>query len=276
MQRFVPGFIAIASMIALAACGADHGVSSIAPSPTLTTAAAGAAVGSQSAASLLGTWVSSTRVTTASTISLAVCSNIQMQITSQTATQATGTLSMDCPEGIRVSGTIVGQLGAATIPLRWDGTATQSGFPSCSFSLTGVGTPLTTDSFHITYSGSSCTGPIDGADNLRLATPSAPSGGGSAAPPAAAPSAPVSPSSALIPGGDTRALFLSLVAGRPFGQQTLLDLQPTLARYQIALTPPNAAGDRTKIGDPISHRWVRVGFGEGHWVWVVQSAEYTP
>lgn len=79
-----------------------------------------------------------------------------------------------------------------------------------------------------------------------------------------------------IPNNDTRALFLSLVAGRPFGQQTLLDIAGPLAAYCIQLTPPNAAGDRTKIGDPISHRWVRVGFGEGQWVWVVQSDVYQP
>jgi hypothetical protein len=79
-----------------------------------------------------------------------------------------------------------------------------------------------------------------------------------------------------IPNNDTHALFISLVAGKPFGQATLNALEPTLAEYGIALTPPNAAGDRTKIGDPVSRRWTRVGFGEGQWVWVVQSDVYTP
>lgn len=79
-----------------------------------------------------------------------------------------------------------------------------------------------------------------------------------------------------IPNNDTKALFFSLVAGKPFGQATLLALEPTLAQYCIALTPPNAAGDRTKIGDPISMRWTRVGFGEGDWVWIPQGDVYTP
>jgi hypothetical protein len=79
-----------------------------------------------------------------------------------------------------------------------------------------------------------------------------------------------------IPNGDTRALVDSLVAGRPFGQQTLLDIAPTLALYGIQLTPPNAAGERTKIGDPISGRWFRLGFGEGHWVWIQQGDVYQP
>ena len=79
-----------------------------------------------------------------------------------------------------------------------------------------------------------------------------------------------------IPNNDTRALFDALVTGKPFGQQTLLDLEPTLAQYGIRLTPPNATGERTKIGDPISGRWTRVGFGEGHWVWIVQGDVYVP
>jgi len=49
----------------------------------------------------------------------------------------------------------------------------------------------------------------------------------------------------------------------------LLDLEPTLNRYGVQLTPPNAAGDRTKIGLP-NGQWVRVGFGEGRPVWVPQ------
>jgi hypothetical protein len=79
-----------------------------------------------------------------------------------------------------------------------------------------------------------------------------------------------------IPDSDTQTLFNSLVDGKPFGQQTLIDLAPTLAQYCIELTPANATGDRTKIGDPISHRWTRVGFGEGHWVWIVENDVYTP
>lgn len=79
-----------------------------------------------------------------------------------------------------------------------------------------------------------------------------------------------------IPNDDTRALLWTLVENKPFGQQTLLDLEVTLRQYRIALTPPNAVGERTKIGDPISGRWTRLGFGEGHWVWIVQGDVYQP
>ncbi len=82
--------------------------------------------------------------------------------------------------------------------------------------------------------------------------------------------------SADIPNGDTRALFNTLVGGRPFGQESLRAVAPILAQYCIALTPPNAVGDQTKIGDPVIRRWVRVGFGEGQWVWVIQGDAYEP
>ena len=67
---------------------------------------------------------------------------------------------------------------------------------------------------------------------------------------------------------DFHAWFLQQVAGRPFGQQTLTELQAALNCAGSALTPPNADGDRTKIWEPNEQRWKRVGFGEGVWVWV--------
>ena len=67
------------------------------------------------------------------------------------------------------------------------------------------------------------------------------------------------------------ACFLSFVSGLPFSQQTLLDLEQTKFReYGWKLTPPNAVGDRTKIQPP-GGPWIRVGFGEGSWVWVPES-----
>jgi hypothetical protein len=86
----------------------------------------------------------------------------------------------------------------------------------------------------------------------------------------ASPGAPAGAGTQSVPGGDYQAWFNSLVAGKPFNQQTLLDLEPELNRYGVKLTPPNAVGDRTKIGLP-NGQWVRVGFGEGHPVWVPQS-----
>ena len=95
---------------------------------------------------------------------------------------------MQCPDNIVLSGTIEGQLGNTTIPLSWNGTARQAGFPSCSFSLTGTGTPLSADTFYLTYRGNSCLGPVQGADTLRLASPPP-----NPAPPPPPPSPPPSP-----------------------------------------------------------------------------------
>lgn len=70
-------------------------------------------------------------------------------------------------------------------------------------------------------------------------------------------------------GNDYQAWFNALIAGRPFNQQTILELEPILNQYGLNLTPPNAAGERTKIQLP-DGTWVRVGFGEGKPVWVPQ------
>jgi hypothetical protein len=71
-------------------------------------------------------------------------------------------------------------------------------------------------------------------------------------------------------GGDYQKWFMALVGNRPWNQQTLNALMPTLQHYGINLTPPNASGDQTKIQLP-NGQWVRVGFGEGHPVWVPQT-----
>jgi len=71
-------------------------------------------------------------------------------------------------------------------------------------------------------------------------------------------------------GGDVQTWFNSLFQNRPFNQETLRGLEPLLNHYGIKLTPPNASGDQTKIQLP-DGTWVRVGFGEGHPVWVPQS-----
>ncbi len=64
--------------------------------------------------------------------------------------------------------------------------------------------------------------------------------------------------------------FALLVLDKPFGQQTVLDLEPTLKANGWELTPPNAAGERTKLFAAKTKKWIRVGFGEGRWVWKVQ------
>lgn len=73
--------------------------------------------------------------------------------------------------------------------------------------------------------------------------------------------------------GDYQDWFRGLVADKPFGQATLLALEPTLNAAGVKLSPPNHANppETTKIGIPAGNgqrRVIRVGFGEGFWVWV--------
>ncbi len=80
----------------------------------------------------------------------------------------------------------------------------------------------------------------------------------------------------LTPGGggpqgtDYESWFRSLVGNRPWNQQSFNELAPTLKQYGFNITPPNAVGDQTKIQLPTGE-WVRVGFGEGHPVWIPQN-----
>ena len=119
------------------------------------------------AASLLGKW-SSRRVAAASTVQLSLCENIQLEITDQTATTATGTFSMMCPDSVYVKGSVTGQLGHAIIPMTWIGTASQPGFSDCAFSVAGTGEFMAVDLLHLTFSGDNCHGPVEGSDDLRL------------------------------------------------------------------------------------------------------------
>lgn len=86
------------------------------------------------------------------------------------------------------------------------------------------------------------------------------------------------PLSAQTIPADFHGWFLNQVAGKPFSQQTLLALAPSLPCVGSQLTPPNAKDERTKIWDPNAHRWVRVGFGDRDaagnlvgWVWMYQE-----
>jgi hypothetical protein len=183
----------LAALVAInTACSIERTSSSLAPS------AVNVAASTTSASkSLIGTWVSASTVSTAAItglVPLSSCANFQWNVTSQTATAATGTFAAVCPGPYNVAGTIVAQLGGATIPLVFTGLATQ-GSDTCPFTLNGVATPLTTDTYKITYTGTSCLGPIQGTETLRLAssTPAAP----------ATPAAPTAPAAPVAPAGGT-------------------------------------------------------------------------
>jgi hypothetical protein len=165
----------IAALAVTAACGIDRQSTVLGPTSSSATAA------KSSSPSLLGTWVVQGASTAASTAPSSVgslpdfstCSNFAWSVTSQTASEASGRFSAECGTGLILSGTITGRLGGATIPIVVTGMLSR-GSDACAFSLTGEGTPIDSVTFHITYSGTTCLGPLQGSNNLSLAPHSAP------------------------------------------------------------------------------------------------------
>jgi hypothetical protein len=173
MKKSLVLLSSLLAFVAATACSVERSSSVLGPSATPSGAAA------SSAPSLLGTWVVQTGpVKTAATPSalpdFSQCSNFTWSVTNQTATEASGRFSADCT-GMTLSGTISGHLGGATIPIVVTGTLSR-GSDTCTFSLTGEGTPVDPVTFHITYSGTTCLGPLQGSNNLSLAPHAAPTG----------------------------------------------------------------------------------------------------
>jgi hypothetical protein len=174
----LPRLSLLAAAALATACGSNKEPNVLAPtSPSVAAnpATPTASVANESTSSLVGDWVSVTRLTAqAGTLpsSLSQCANMVLSITSQTATLATGTLTMACPGNIAVSGTITGRLGSANIPIKYSGTATLDG-QSCAFEMNGTGFPLGNDNFRFEYTGTSCLGRIYGTETLRLGKPPA-------------------------------------------------------------------------------------------------------
>jgi hypothetical protein len=165
---------ALASALAVwAGCSGEHGKNILAPTSgqTLTVVPPPTASGSQAQAqSMIGTWTStapmSTRAITPPPI-FSSCGNFQWSISSQSATEIAGRVSAVCAGGLNIEGTIIAQLGGATLPLVFSGTVTL-GPRACSFSLNGVGVQLASNRFRIEYSGTTCLGPAQGSEILTL------------------------------------------------------------------------------------------------------------
>jgi hypothetical protein len=159
-----------ATFAASTACSGEHQRNVLGPTDVVAIAPATSAGSQTQDQSMIGTWVSVEHYSTNAITALpplSSCANFRWTITSQTATQASGNLSAQCPGDLAVVGTITGQLGGATIPLIWSGSASRAG-ESCSFTLNGVGHALGNDMFRIDYTGTSCLGPIRGSETLRL------------------------------------------------------------------------------------------------------------
>jgi hypothetical protein len=112
--------------------------------------------------SYIGTWTGPTATSFPTAQS---CGGLQWKITSQTGTQIGGDFSATCSGGITLAGTVVATHGDTAIPWATSGTATQ-GTTSCPFTMTGTGTFQGTSNILVTYTGTSCLGPVSGSETI--------------------------------------------------------------------------------------------------------------
>ncbi len=111
--------------------------------------------------SYIGTWNGSAVAPAAQS-----CSGLQWKITSQSGSQASGDFSANCADGVTLAGTMTATHGDTTIPWAATGTASKGG-ATCPFNLTGSGTFQGTSNIVVTYSGTSCNGPVSGTETIK-------------------------------------------------------------------------------------------------------------
>jgi hypothetical protein len=129
-------------------------------------------------ASLIGTWQPSAGLAAAANS----CTILQWQITGQAGNSLSGTLSAQCAGGILATGNVTGQLNGDEVVLQITGNATVPGLSNCPFSVNGVAHMEDNDTLRISYSGTTCEGPVHGEEALRRPTQAPPP------PPASVPS----------------------------------------------------------------------------------------
>ena len=79
------------------------------------------------------------------------------------------------------------------VPITVSGTAALPGIPSCSFTLNGTGTIVDNNTLRIPYTGTTCMGPVQGAETLRRRVETPPAPPAPEAPPPPPPLAPSGP-----------------------------------------------------------------------------------
>jgi hypothetical protein len=112
-----------------------------------------------------GSWTSAATAA-ASTLNPGSCGNLEWKITSMTDTSAAGTFKATCGGGLTLEGSAEGKLNGLTANLSASGTVSGAGL-SCPFSLTGTAVPEGLDAVRITYSGTTCLGPVSGSEVLK-------------------------------------------------------------------------------------------------------------
>jgi len=152
-----------------AACGFEHSTNVIAP-----TAATTSTTTTPSAPSMMGVW--SSNVLPAGVPDPGTCGNFQFQVSNQTSTSIVGSFTAACGGGVSISGTANGQLNGNAVTISVRGSATGSLFPAgCTFDLTANGNVEDNGyTLPLSYSGTTCLGPVHGSETLRRPSPAAP------------------------------------------------------------------------------------------------------
>ncbi len=118
-------------------------------------------LGPSGTSGLLGSWISSTAVPSATS-----CADFKWDVTQQTGNMVSGTFSATCAGDLRVAGTANGTLSGSTVTWNAQATASVPNLPSCPISLSGTA-ELGTDSIRVPYSGDTCLGRVSGVEVLR-------------------------------------------------------------------------------------------------------------
>ena len=139
---------------------------------TLSPSAPSPIPGGSSTGPLVGTWAPSQGITAPDP---STCTNFQWEITSQSDTEVQGRFSAECAGGISISATVSGILqNPTTVAISISGTGVVGGL-GCPFTLNGVGNIFDDNhAIRIPYTGTTCFGPVQGAETLRRPRPASP------------------------------------------------------------------------------------------------------
>jgi hypothetical protein len=185
--------------------------------------------------SLTGLWAAGTDPVLPSPSS---CKNFQWIITNQSPSAITGSFTAECGGGVTISATASGTLvnpTTAMIHVTGNGVL---GSVGCQFDLNGNGTIIDNDSITISYSGTTCFGPVSGTQTLRRPSPAAPP------PPAEPEPAPAQPSGSAFHVGP----------GPLSGQRAQEVIEATGREFSHLLAPHGSEGSKVAATDELLHR----------------------
>ena len=109
-----------------------------------------------------GQWASIASTTSATN----TCTDFHWNITEVSGSSGSGTFTARCLGTMQVSGTAQGTIAGDTVNWTATGVGTTLDTPSCAVSLTGTATFDGTQ-FRIPFTGTTCQGPVSGAEVLR-------------------------------------------------------------------------------------------------------------